>query len=270
MSLRFVLLTSSVILVLHQAGLFLLIQGGIPPRAALVVAALMFLAYPVLRVLRFAGLSLRPSLRLYGASPGATILATLGTVTALPAILAITARGADPDGPVQQFFDTLLRTDSPAETAQVIFVVVLIPAITEELVFRGFLQRAVEIRLGRWPGILISAIPFGVIHGFERAPTAVTLGILLGWTASRTGSLLPPIVVHAAVNALSIVAANSQSVDAGSATVPWSVAATSVLVSVPFWAAFRSATRGSDPIRGLATPPWIPPEEPPADPPERE
>jgi ABC-2 type transport system permease protein/sodium transport system permease protein len=79
----------------------------------------------------------------------------------------------------------------------------LVPAVFEEFCFRGFLFGAIRQRLsGPWT-VLITAILFGFFHEVtipgKLVPSAA-LGLALGWVRLRTGSILPGIVMHAALN----------------------------------------------------------------------
>ena len=52
---------------------------------------------------------------------------------------------------------------------------------------------------------VITALMFGVSHGVLQQSIAATLmGLLLGWIALRTGSVLPGMLVHFTNNALSV------------------------------------------------------------------
>lgn len=85
-------------------------------------------------------------------------------------------------------------------------VVVIIGApIAEELFFRGLLQRSLLRRMGPVPAVLISATAFGLSH-FQvvQLPALVALGLVLGALAHRTRSLGPPILAHAAFNAVTM------------------------------------------------------------------
>ncbi len=81
------------------------------------------------------------------------------------------------------------------------------PAVFEELTFRGFVFSAIRKRGSPWRAILITAILFGLFHVIsgriltpERLVPSTLLGILLGWVAHRTGSVLPGILIHALHN----------------------------------------------------------------------
>jgi CAAX protease family protein len=88
------------------------------------------------------------------------------------------------------------------------FVVVAIVApIVEELTFRGVGYGLLE-QFGRPLAIVVVGIAFGLAHGLvEALPVLATFGMLLTWLRSKTGSVLPGIVVHALFNSIALIAA---------------------------------------------------------------
>lgn len=84
----------------------------------------------------------------------------------------------------------------------------LTPAVCEELAFRGFLLRGLE-RPGRtgW-AIVASAVLFGAAHGIiQQSIVAAFLGLLLGYLAIASHSILPTVAFHATHNGLMLLAA---------------------------------------------------------------
>jgi sodium transport system permease protein len=79
----------------------------------------------------------------------------------------------------------------------------LVPAVCEELAFRGFVLSGFR-RLGhRWRAIVTSAVFFGLLHGvLQQSILACLLGIVLGYLAVQTGSILPGILFHSLYNTL--------------------------------------------------------------------
>ena len=77
--------------------------------------------------------------------------------------------------------------------------------ITEEIFFRGFVYAGLVPRLGAGRAILASAVVFGGFHILPGLiiPTFMT-GLLLAWLYYKTGSIWPPIAVHAGQNALAL------------------------------------------------------------------
>lgn len=87
----------------------------------------------------------------------------------------------------------------------IVFLMALIPALCEELAFRGFIFGGLVRQGGRLRAIVVTALMFGISHGFlQQSIAASCMGILLGWIALRTGSVLPCILVHFTNNALSV------------------------------------------------------------------
>ena len=87
-------------------------------------------------------------------------------------------------------------------------VFALLPAICEELAFRGFILSGLEYRRGTRSAILLSALMFGFLHVllslFQQLFNATLLGIVLGLLAVRSRSLLPGILFHFLNNALAV------------------------------------------------------------------
>lgn len=79
----------------------------------------------------------------------------------------------------------------------------LLAPLAEELFFRGLLQTFLgHLLRDRWRAIVVTSIVFGAIH-FPQ-PHAVlalaALSVLIGYAYERTGSILPPILIHALFN----------------------------------------------------------------------
>ncbi len=81
----------------------------------------------------------------------------------------------------------------------------LLPALVEELVFRGFYISALQPS-GERCALVTSALLFGLAHGnLTQMPFAFMLGLLFGWLFLRTGRLWPCMVIHFLNNSLSVV-----------------------------------------------------------------
>ena len=77
--------------------------------------------------------------------------------------------------------------------------------VCEELAFRGFIFGGLVRQGGRLRAVVVTALLFGISHGFlQQSIAASFMGVLLGWIALRTGSVLPCILVHFTNNALSV------------------------------------------------------------------
>jgi uncharacterized protein len=75
--------------------------------------------------------------------------------------------------------------------------IALVPAICEEIMFRGYVQSAFEKSWGVWPAIIVSGLMFGLFHlQLNNLLPLATLGILLALVTWLSGSLLPAIIAH--------------------------------------------------------------------------
>jgi membrane protease YdiL (CAAX protease family) len=76
----------------------------------------------------------------------------------------------------------------------------------EEFIYRGFLLSALHIATGSLPlASLLSAAAFGIVHGYQAhqgAARAAVLGMMLTAPVLATGSLLPAMVAHTALDLL--------------------------------------------------------------------
>ncbi len=94
----------------------------------------------------------------------------------------------------------------------------IVPALSEEVFFRGFAMRCLLSTDKPGIAILLSAVLFGLFHvlagsilAVERFLPTTALGGLLGWLAWRSNSLLPGILVHACHNGLLFTVARYES-----------------------------------------------------------
>jgi sodium transport system permease protein len=84
----------------------------------------------------------------------------------------------------------------------------VLPALCEEVAFRGFILSGLR-HLGskRW-AIGLSAVFFGMAHGIiQQSISATALGAVLGYVAIQTGSLIPCMLFHVTYNALGFATA---------------------------------------------------------------
>jgi len=84
----------------------------------------------------------------------------------------------------------------------------LLPALCEEVAFRGFILSGMRHLGHKWWAIGLSAIAFGMAHFFlQQKISATVLGLFIGFIAVQTSSLLPCIVFHALYNSINLLAA---------------------------------------------------------------
>ncbi len=107
-----------------------------------------------------------------------------------------------PAGLADQFkkMEEALRRLDPA---QAILLVALVPAVCEELLFRGLLLSGLTTATRWGVALLVSAVIFGIFHflAFRFVPT-FAMGLLLGFLCLRARSIVPCILAHFLHNAL--------------------------------------------------------------------
>jgi len=82
-----------------------------------------------------------------------------------------------------------------------IFLLAVLPALMEEVAFRGLVFSALEPLLPSWRSVVVSAALFSLLHLSPiKIPLYLGLGLVLGWLRIRSGSLLPPMLMHFAYN----------------------------------------------------------------------
>ena len=85
---------------------------------------------------------------------------------------------------------------------------VLLGPVTEEVIFRGFIQPLLSRSLGITAGILLTALVFGALHLPEYSDVwqymvlITVVGFCLGWVRAIGQSLIPAAVMHAGFNAV--------------------------------------------------------------------
>lgn len=98
---------------------------------------------------------------------------------------------------VEKTYGNLIQATNAFEFLFVVLVVAIVPAISEEVMFRGFIQRSFEQKLKPIIAGLVTAVFFSLYHfnpyGF--IPLAF-LGFYFGFAAYYSKSLIIPIFLH--------------------------------------------------------------------------
>ena len=103
----------------------------------------------------------------------------------------------------------ILSFNSPTYIVLNVFLMCIIPALGEELFFRGIIQRILsEWTKKNWVSILITAFIFSAIHfQFLTFLPRFFMGIMLGYVFVWSQNILVPIIVHFLHNFFSILIA---------------------------------------------------------------
>lgn len=149
--------------------------------------------------------------------------AILATLVALPVVMALSSLGAaatillgnPPPEAGHELLKLINEPDARYAGLLVTISAVVVAPFVEELLYRGLLQTFMLQRLGthkRWAILLIVAFIFSAVHQGSvhpaMFPALFALGLILGWLYETTGSLVPPILVHALFNAINLILAS--------------------------------------------------------------
>jgi len=226
----FVLITLIIVFFLYQivaGGITLLVAGGAITattvqwvRWSTLIGQLLFILVPtlILTHLRY-GKILEPlRLRL---PTVAQILVVLVGVFALQQVLQgyMMLQEAIPlPAGVQRWVDLikdmfeatyrlLVTATSPLELLLVVLTVAVVPALSEEVLFRGLVQRDMESLVGGTKSAVIAGLLFALYHlnPFSLVPLA-TLGIVFGLIVYRSGNLTLAMIAHFLNNFLASLA----------------------------------------------------------------
>lgn len=104
----------------------------------------------------------------------------------------------------EQSFQQLLNPTGAIDVALFAFTIAVLAPLVEEVLFRGYLLRALSERFGAGLALSASALVFGLAHGEGILLTGL-LGGWFAWIALRRRTLWPTIIAHALINAVSLV-----------------------------------------------------------------
>jgi membrane protease YdiL (CAAX protease family) len=142
------------------------------------------------------------------------MIAVAGVLTAFMVVVASSLiRLPDTANPMTELMST--RT---AILLMAIFGTTVAP-LCEELAFRGFLQPLLVRGMGAAPGILLAAIPFGLLHyqeygnSWRHVVIISGAGAAFGAMRQATGSTKAAVLMHASYNAFFFLAIFSDSKD---------------------------------------------------------
>ncbi len=104
------------------------------------------------------------------------------------------------------YSDMKTGSTSLLEHITYIIAVSVVPAVTEELVYRGCIMGRLR-KYGDGFALITSAILFGMMHGnFTQAPFAFVVGLAAGWAVIYTNSIFPAMIIHWLNNFMSVIA----------------------------------------------------------------
>jgi sodium transport system permease protein len=88
----------------------------------------------------------------------------------------------------------------------VVLLVALVPAICEELAFRGFILSGFRHLGHKWWAIVLSSVMFGITHTMLHQSLVTSVaGAVIGFVAVQSGSIFPGMLFHFTHNALAVI-----------------------------------------------------------------
>lgn len=108
---------------------------------------------------------------------------------------------------IETTYKLLAGSSSLPELMFVVLVIALVPAVAEEVVFRGLIQRCFEQGLGGMKGVLLTALIFALYHlnPFSFIPL-IGLGFYLGFLVYRSNNLWISVAGHFYNNVFAVFA----------------------------------------------------------------
>ncbi|CAN5846872.1 ABC transporter permease subunit [soil metagenome] len=197
------------------------------PMALMVIGQLGFILLPTLAMTFLLTSSPKRTLRLRRPSGRHLALGAALAITLNPLVFQLRPV-------VEYFFPTPPAIEAALEqmmsiipnlpTAILLFA--LIPAICEELAFRGYILSGLQTGHRTWTAIVLSAFLFGFLHvimslSVQQLPNAILLGIVLGLLAIKSRSLVPGVVFHFINNAIVVVLGTVLAGESGRRAIGW-------------------------------------------------
>ena len=110
---------------------------------------------------------------------------------------------------LQQHEELKLITAHPQLPLRILIIVlaVVIVPVFEEMLFRGLFQTMLRGAVkNAWTAIILISALFALLHPWTHWPALFALGMCLGYSYEKSGSLLRPIFIHSLFNAIMIIA----------------------------------------------------------------
>ncbi len=102
--------------------------------------------------------------------------------------------------------DYILKELSQNNIAIAILSLGVVPAFSEELIFRGFLQKIFENKFGAHLGIVYSSIIFSLLHfNLLNLFPLFLMSLVIGKIAFYTNSIYPGMIIHFLINTTTII-----------------------------------------------------------------
>jgi membrane protease YdiL (CAAX protease family) len=185
--------------------------------------------------------------RLVRPHPGTTAIVLVAAASAIFPIDAFSGffeRLWPPDADYTSFILSI-KPKGPMSFFLIAIGVVLVAALTEEILFRGFIQRIFQRNMNAPLAIVFTGLIFALSHFNPPAiPGIAVLGMFFGYIFYRTGNLWHSVAAHAVYNLVTLVrlnASSEQDLAASRVTMPdptWTLVSLAVL-AICLWTLAR-------------------------------
>ncbi len=139
-------------------------------------------------------------------SYGALTVAVVGTLAFSNAFNCLGGLGLLPESPMLEFLADWTSSLDNGSRVIALLIIGVLPGIAEELLFRGYIQTRLSQRWGRWWGVIVAAVLFGIMHLDPVHGTfACVIGMYLGYLTEHAGSIRPAMVCHAINNSTGVL-----------------------------------------------------------------
>ena len=171
---------------------------------------------------------------LFSAIPFISYIAKLNAAIPVPGFLQGIEEASER---VEQLMGEILVMNHLSDYLINMFVIALVPAIAEELFFRGIVQRLfIEwVKNIHW-GVIITAVVFSLIHmQFAGFLPRILLGLFLGYLFIWSKSLWLPIIVHFINNGIIVTViyfSDFENMEDTMEPVTWSIGILSMIIAV--------------------------------------
>ncbi|MEZ6125904.1 MAG: ABC transporter permease subunit/CPBP intramembrane protease [Planctomycetaceae bacterium] len=191
-----------------------IVVGSVPARLPVSLTG-QLLASAVTSILLFAGIpllaavsqkvSLQPGFALNRPPWTAVIAAILLGVSVWPFVyeLEVSLLTSDRIEYLKELFESFELNLKAVPLSVRLLSLAIVPAVCEELFFRGFLQNSIRRQTGAALSIVAAAVLFGLFHVivkdallFERLIPSTLMGLILGTVFERARSVIPGMLLH--------------------------------------------------------------------------
>jgi len=171
-----------------------------------------FTIIPALILIRMKHISAKQAFRLHPVSVricGISLVIGVGLTIVTDALNRLLQLVIPMPQDLSNLLESVFKCESFFDGIIVFTGVVVIAALSEEMLFRGLVQGTLEKRMDITRAVMATAIVFTILHfnPWQAIPILI-LGVALGILTWKSGSIYSAIIIHALMNLLSVLSVN--------------------------------------------------------------